>query len=751
MAAESMSDAKSNVTFLKQKNLKGLSSENYESPRGSKLRSTKSLYFCIGFLIGLIFPLLGASIDALYFDRSFLDSLFLNSHPHMYVLALLPFIFALAAYVFGLQQDKLKEFNQLLEARASEKDTEFELNYDGSAIDRVRHQHFIDLLPFGGVFVDDNSITLNPKAEEILGYRKSDLTSVTDWFQILFPNDSDVQKRAYLDDRMKGFPLPVLASVKRKNGTNLFLEISRHIDEKGEVWLLNDLTHQLQLQNERNIKSEILEKTSDEILILDDTLNIISQNLASERKVGPLLKSQFINTLPESKRAPFEKQVLSELKEQHFWHGQIQLIDETGDEYPVLLRLFAHFDPILQKSFYSALITDLSEIEMERYKSIQTAKLASIGELAAGVGHEINNPLAILRANYEQCLRLVDKQAPYEKLKLQLEKQDSAIDRITKIADALRIYARGEKLQFEPISVHQGVRDTLNLIEAMFNRYQIQIISELKAEDDIILGNLGQIQQVLMNLLSNARDALENSPTKKITITTRNECDFFYLSVSDTGQGMDEKTKQKIFQPFFTTKARGKGTGMGTSISLGIIRNHQGQFDFSSKINEGTTFWFKIKTAKSSAQEASRMSSSSLNDLNNLGTQEPKKKRALVVDDEPEIRDILRFILEKAGIEVVEAADGVEGISQTKQAKFDLIVCDIQMPNLDGFGMLNQLREDSNFTGKFILITGGIQSNRSTKGQQEMVDSIDGFLRKPFSDDELLETIMNLDLLPAKQ
>lgn len=703
-------------------------------------------YLPIGICIGFIFPFMAAYITSRNSALSFWEALKPASDPLMFIIYLAPPILGLIAFYLGRQQDQLQNFNDRLEHKVREKTSEIERHLSRAFEDRERYKRFINLLPYGGIFVSKSQLTLNPKAEEILGFSRMDITTLNDWFRLLFPQDADFQYQAYLDDQQKGFPTPTLVTVNHKSGAQIFLEISRRFDEHGEVWILSNLTHQLEVQSERNINSEILEKTSDGILLLDEKLIVLNQNSASESRSGKLIQESFTCSLPTNKREPFRNQVITELNNQRFWHGQIQLLDSHGDEYPALLRMFAHFDPALQRSFYSALITDLSEIEMERYKSIQTAKLASIGELAAGVGHEINNPLAILRGIYEQCVRLVDRQSPYEKIKFQLEKQEAALTRITTIVDALRIYARGEKIQFQPISIHQGVQDTLNLVESMFKRYEIKIVTDLQAQDDVILGSLGQIQQVLMNLISNARDAMDKSPIKQITIKTKNEGHYFCLSVSDTGQGMDEATKQKMFQPFFTTKERGKGTGMGTSISLGIIRSHNGQFDFTSKLNEGSTFWFKIKNAKFEDAErpAEVIGEAKVIKLTDIA---PMKARALIVDDEPEIRDVLRFVLERQGMEVMEALDGIDALHCIEKTKFDVIISDIQMPNLDGIGLLHKLKTDPQFSSKFILITGGIQNHRSTKGQQELLDSIDGFLRKPFNDDDLINMLKNLSLI----
>jgi signal transduction histidine kinase/CheY-like chemotaxis protein len=712
-------------------------------------------FFLLGVGLGVLFPITGAILSSfdgeLGFSSSFWvqfwDNFFFNVHPLMRIIHLAPFILGPLAWLLGRQQLRLQEFNSKLELEVGIKTEQLSRQLEIAQSDTVRWKTFIDVLPYGAVFVNNNSIYLNRRAQGILGYHPNEIRTIHDWFTILHPKDWELQLAAYQQDRLKAFPTSTLVPIQQKSKGTVFLEITRKIEEQGEFWLLSDHTSQLELQNERNIKNELLEKTSDGILILDQNFKILSQNAACEQRSGPLRNEDFKLLIPDGKRDPFAQQVVRELQEIRFWHGQIQLLDHNQEEYPALLRLFAHFDPILQKPFYSALITDLSELELERYKSIQTAKLASIGELAAGVGHEINNPLAILQGIYDSVVRLVDKQAPYERIKHQLEKQESALNRITKIVDALRLYARGEKVPFEPVSIHQGIRDTLSLVEAMFAKCDITVISELNAQNDVIMGNLGQIQQVIMNLLSNARDAMEESMIKRITITSSNEGPYFKLSVTDTGAGMDDKTKQKMFQPFFTTKTRGKGTGLGTSISLGIIRNHHGQFDFTSKLNEGTTFWFKIKTAKSLEAESATQTKSLEGVTMNITNRPKNRVCALVVDDEPEIRDILRFILERKNIEVCEAEDGLEALTKYKSCPVDVIICDIQMPNLDGVGLLTELRKDANFHSKFILITGGIQINRTTKGHKDLLDSIDGFLRKPFNEEELTEMLIDIKLI----
>lgn len=221
---------------------------------------------------------------------------------------------------------------------------------------------------------------------------------------------------------------------------------------------------------------------------------------------------------------------------------------------------------------------------------IHSEKLASIGTLAAGVAHEINNPLTIIKGNTTfirdtagNCPQCIEHQKILDKL-------DTAVDRVAAIVNSLRTFARADGDVIENVDLHKVIQDTLGLCEVIYRKANVMIELDLKCTRSMVRGNTGKFHQILLNLLSNSKDATEGREGGGIIrISTRNEGSYAVLQVTDNGCGIDKKNMKYIFDPFFTTKPQGKGTGLGLSITHSIIESFGGTIDIDSKPGSGTT------------------------------------------------------------------------------------------------------------------------------------------------------------------
>lgn len=260
-----------------------------------------------------------------------------------------------------------------------------------------------------------------------------------------------------------------------------------------------------------------------------------------------------------------------------------------------------HSYPVLneKQNMYAVMIyiNDITEKLRIEAQLVQSGKLAAIGEMAAGIAHELNNPLTAILGNAQLLLRSFSKDDRSYKL---LSDIYSCGKRCKTIIQNLLTFSRQDEYAFEECSVNEAVEQVLGLIGDQIQKQNITIQKQLDYSVELIEGNIQQIGQIILNLLINAKDALEDMeiPEKVIAIETKsvaeNEKRWVVLSVKDNGKGIGEQHLQEIFNPFFTTKRPGKGTGLGLSVSLGIAEAHGGTIEVISELGKGSEFRLKL-------------------------------------------------------------------------------------------------------------------------------------------------------------
>lgn len=258
--------------------------------------------------------------------------------------------------------------------------------------------------------------------------------------------------------------------------------------------------------------------------------------------------------------------------------------------YPV----FDEKDGIYSVIVYMKDVTSKRQYEVQL---LQSGKLAAIGELAAGVAHELNNPLTAILGNSQILLRKVDETDDTYFL---LEDIYQCGRRCKNIIQNLLTFSRQDEYMFEKFSLNDAVETVLGLIGYQLRQQQIRLAVELDETLPLIEGNAQQIEQVIINLLINARDALLESDRaeKRIIISTRHQDGFVQLTVEDNGTGIPEELHHEIFHPFFTTKRASKGTGLGLSVSHGIIESHGGKIELESEVGKGSKFTIKLPVTR---------------------------------------------------------------------------------------------------------------------------------------------------------
>lgn len=383
-----------------------------------------------------------------------------------------------------------------------------------------------------------------------------------------------------------------------------------------------------------------------------------------------------------------------------------------------------------------------AEIESQKQYALHNSKLASIGEMAAGVGHEINNPLAIILGQLTILKKHTQQNYPQDELIFdRIQKAQRAVDRVANIVQGLRSFSRSDQGAHTIFNFSVLAHETADMLVELYRNDEISF--DVQIQDSLwTQGSRGRWQQVLVNLLNNARDAVVTTDIKKIELhLTKGEKEGICLLIRDSGVGIPDHLKQKIFEPFFTTKEVNKGTGIGLALTNSIVQEHGSRLYLDSKIGEGTLFRIEIPAASAPvSSSASTFSSSSNSSVSPSPSSQPSQTRILVVDDEEDLREALEDILKSFGYQVIVAPDGQQALDRIKaEAKtIDVVLSDMKMPKLDGPGLLSKVRSETDYRGLFFFITGGVKLDL-----KEFEDQVDGFLSKPFEESEVLQLIQS--------
>ena len=388
-------------------------------------------------------------------------------------------------------------------------------------------------------------------------------------------------------------------------------------------------------------------------------------------------------------------------------------------------------------------ITDRKKAEEERLRLEtqfhQAQKMETIGTLAGGIAHDFNNLMTTILGNTSLILYDIDKDSPhYEPLK-NIERQ---IKRGAELTTQLLGYARKGKYQVKPINLNQIVEE----YAAAFGRTRKEITIGCMLADDLLAvkADKGQIQQVLLNLFVNAADAMPKGGSIELSTSnaTHHEIEgkgyhpapgnYLRLTVSDTGIGMDKNVRQRIFDPFFSTKETGKGTGLGLASVYGIIKNHGGYIEVTSQKGQGSQFNIYLPA---SAEQVVHAAEPETEIMKGSGT-------ILIVDDEEIVLGVGARILQQLGYTVLESTSGASALALYKklQDRIKLVVLDIVMPHMGGGEVYDRLKE-INPEVKVLLASG---YSIDDQAREIMERGCNGFIQKPYSNKPMSDKIIEI-------
>jgi PAS domain S-box-containing protein len=385
--------------------------------------------------------------------------------------------------------------------------------------------------------------------------------------------------------------------------------------------------------------------------------------------------------------------------------------------------------------YYEGAVEHITERKQLQSQLLQAQKIEAIGTLAGGIAHDFNN---ILTAIIGYCNLLQVKIDGDDPARIYADHILASAEKAAGLTQSLLAFSRKQPIELKPHKVNGIIKETEKLLRRLIPEdIYLEIIYD---DDDItVMADVTHMEQVLMNMATNARDAMPQGGvfrigTKVVTLDDEfrkihgygNAGTYALISVSDTGCGMDETTKKKVFDPFFTTKEVGKGTGLGLSIVYGIIKQHNGYITLESKPDRGTTFHIYLPAAKEATEEAKPF----------LPIIKRGTETILIAEDDPLVRDIIKEILTESGYSVIEAVDGEDAVERfiEKKHAIDLMIVDVVMPKKNGKEVYEEIRKtDRNI--KVLFTSGYTRDVVIDKGVYE--DTVD-FVSKPISQIELL-------------
>jgi PAS domain S-box-containing protein len=424
-------------------------------------------------------------------------------------------------------------------------------------------------------------------------------------------------------------------------------------------------------------------------------------------------------------------------------YHEMDLCTKDGRAIYVVANLIGTFDEHDRLISIKGYLFDTTERKRLEDQLLQAQKMEAVGQLASGIAHDFNNVMSVTLT----AAQMIRTGATDDATKRYANIIEETTLRGAAIAKQLLQFSRAEAAKLSPISLGHVVTEVKKILEHSFPK-TIVIDLGIRLKQGVVMGDEGQIHQVLLNLCINARDAM-TSPLEKegkgvLSITlesvsgdeigrrfgTREVEEYAVLRVGDTGSGITPEVRRRMFEPFFTTKGIGKGTGLGLSIVHGIVKSHRGFIDVDSTPGRGTTFSVYLpivaQQIATSAQTAS-------------GPARGRGETILVVEDEEILRMLMREMLTRAGYSVLEAKDGQEGVSvfRAQHESIAAVISDMGLPVLSGEQVFLELRSvDRNV--RLIFSTGYIRDEK----RQELLDlGARRFIHKPYRVDEMLTAL----------
>jgi signal transduction histidine kinase len=404
----------------------------------------------------------------------------------------------------------------------------------------------------------------------------------------------------------------------------------------------------------------------------------------------------------------------------------------SNDECGELAETFNQMTANLQTS-RQELERALQILRATQAQLVQSEKMSAMGQFVAGIAHELNNPLTVV-IGYAELLRFSGDRKPDELDNL--EQIAAGAERCRKIVRGLLSFARQHKPQRRWVSINEILESSLDLMAYELRTSNVQIVRQFENNLPKVLADYQQLEQVFVNIINNARQAIGASRRDgQIRLTTESRHRLVRIVIEDNGPGIPAEHLPKIFNPFFTTKEVGQGTGLGLSLSYGLVQEHGGTITAENRPERGARFVIELPVALGAEDN--------VRDLIQQQPAGPAKtngsKTCLVIDDEAAIITLTRKMLERSGFRVQTAPDGASALQLLSASDFDIMLCDLRMPGLSGHEVFRQLHSfNARMASRFIFMTGDVVNEQT---QQFLQEHGQVCLVKPFSNEQFQAAI----------
>ena len=594
----------------------------------------------------------------------------------------------------------------------------------------------------------DGTITqLNPAAERMFGYSAAEIIGRP--MHVLVPSDrqkeaDEIQARSGNGETMRSFETIRL----RKDGRPLEVSITMAPlkNETGKIIgyskILRDLTEFNRFKHQIEEQTALLDKTKDAILISDLEGRVIFWNKGAERVYGWTREEAVNRYVGEIIYLDAQKfrEVNALTKETGEWSGELHHIGKDRQELILDTRWSLLRDKDGQPKSILAINTDVTEIRKIEVQFMRAQRMESLGILAGGIAHDLNNILTPIMLSID----MLKSFAVEPHTKSILETIELSARRGSDIVQQVLSFARGMEGQRIVIQPKYLLKDIEHIVTDTFPK-DIRLQLSIPHDTWTILGDPTQVQQVLLNLCVNARDAMPNGGTLSISaencladeqyVAMNRQAkpgSYVAITVSDVGTGIPAEIIDNIFEPFFTTKDVGKGTGLGLSSVKAIVKNHDGFINVYSEPGRGTTFKIYLPAEGDSSDHPEQ-------GMEEVSLPRGKGETILVVDDETSILTITSETLQTYGYNVLTASNGAEAVAiyAQQKKKIAVILTDLSMPVMDGRATIYALLK-INPKAKIIAMSGMDEAESVAKASTA---GIKHFISKPYTAAMLLKTL----------